>query len=469
MASLDHARVGDDIFFKNDYLSLALNTEGSLGSSVAPPAGFPNDPAFTDLALFGGGIYPGSSDAVLPGFPIDGFTVAHDAHNYTNDALAGEFGIATLAGSIKDKSTATQDKALWSGKTADGLKVDQTVTLDPSAHYITVKVTLTNTTGAAMSDVRYLKSMDPDQGFAPTGESSTSNLLFAQTAKAHGIAAFIDDGATGVYGAAPVFLYSKDPRADASFGPGLEQKDAYDSSLYGQPQGDVSISDDGINLAFKLGTLGAGAHTTLTYYYGMTDALEETIANLGSKPVDLTSGNDKKDYSAAAAKVFVDAGAGADSIVGSGFSDIINGGLNADTLLGGAGKDSMDGGQGGDVLTGGAGGDLLFGGVGADRFVYLSLSDSTVSSGGRDSIMDFNHPDGDKIDLSAIDANTTVAGNQAFTLGGDSFTHVAGQLIVVAPEGMVGFIVEGDVDGDAAADFAIYVRGLWGVSSDFVL
>lgn len=68
---------------------------------------------------------------------------------------------------------------------------------------------------------------------------------------------------------------------------------------------------------------------------------------------------------------------------------------------------------GNDTLTGGANQDSLEGGIGADRFDFNSVSESP-SGGLIDHILDFNRLQGDQIDLSTIDANVLLPGNQAF-------------------------------------------------------
>jgi hypothetical protein len=92
-----------------------------------------------------------------------------------------------------------------------------------------------------------------------------------------------------------------------------------------------------------------------------------------------------------------------------------------------------------------------------------------VAGSGRDRITDFAHQHGDRIDLSGIDASTKSSGNQAFSyLGALPFDGKAGQLrIRVAGNDTV---VEGDVNGDTKADFAITLTGLKAlVAGDFVL
>ncbi|MGZ8363438.1 MAG: calcium-binding protein [Caulobacteraceae bacterium] len=95
------------------------------------------------------------------------------------------------------------------------------------------------------------------------------------------------------------------------------------------------------------------------------------------------------------------------------------GGLNGnDTLVGGNGNDSLTGGYNAtsapddDRLTGGGGQDTLTGGAGGDRFIFLSLADSTNAA----SDLIYDLADEDIIDLKKIDADSTTIGNQTFSL-----------------------------------------------------
>ena len=123
------------------------------------------------------------------------------------------------------------------------------------------------------------------------------------------------------------------------------------------------------------------------------------------------------------------------------------------------------------VLTGGGGGDTLTGGLGADRFVYTSLTDS--APGARDVITDFSGQfvtgagrgkpavspgQGDQIDLSAIDANSLLAGDQAFTLV-KKFTGTAGEVYSSFNKmsGLTSLFL--DVNGDKVADMTILMSG----------
>ena len=84
-------------------------------------------------------------------------------------------------------------------------------------------------------------------------------------------------------------------------------------------------------------------------------------------------------------------------------------------------------------------------------------------------ITDFSHAQADKIDLAAIDANSDVAGNQAFSFIGTAlYSSVAGQLRT----SIVGSVttIAGDVNGDGVSDFHIQLTGAVAlVAGDFVL
>ncbi len=87
------------------------------------------------------------------------------------------------------------------------------------------------------------------------------------------------------------------------------------------------------------------------------------------------------------------------------------------------------------------------------------------------SITDFNQSQKDKIDLSTIDADTTMAGNSAFsapTVGG-TFSGVfanTGELYFDT----VARVLYGNNDADSTADFSIQLSGVSSlVAADFVL
>jgi hypothetical protein len=142
---------------------------------------------------------------------------------------------------------------------------------------------------------------------------------------------------------------------------------------------------------------------------------------------------------------------------GTGQAEVLTGRGGDDALSGMGGADTLRGGGGSDTLNGGMGGDQLWGGSGADQFVFQTVGESRVQVAGRDTIADFNAAEGDRLDLSSIDASLRQGGDQAFMLGGASFTGKSGELIQHIGDG--GIIVKGDTNGDSRADFAVLLAG----------
>jgi|GEM_PF-937362 len=155
-------------------------------------------------------------------------------------------------------------------------------------------------------------------------------------------------------------------------------------------------------------------------------------------------------------------GSGNDTVKGGNGNDKLKGWAGSDSLAGGYGADTLGGGDGADTLVGGLGVDTLTGGAGNDVFKYNALADAGNSYYG-DTITDLSV--GDKIDLSAIDANSLLAGNQAFSfIGNNGFSVFGGELNYWYG------VLYGDVNGDQFADFAITLSGNFVPgASDFIL
>lgn len=113
----------------------------------------------------------------------------------------------------------------------------------------------------------------------------------------------------------------------------------------------------------------------------------------------------------------------ANVITGNAGNNLLNGAAGGDQLFGEAGNDILSGGDGLDYLTGGAGNDIFLGEIGESKV------DSKLGSISLDVVLDFQRGF-DKIDLSAIDANTNIVGNQAFKFVGNAAGKGAGELSI---------------------------------------
>ena len=124
----------------------------------------------------------------------------------------------------------------------------------------------------------------------------------------------------------------------------------------------------------------------------------------------------------------------------------------ANIIEGNDSRNKLKGRNGDDILIGNGGRDSLHGGNGDDTFVYRSINDSGVTRKTRDVITDFS--EGDAIDLSEIDAQPVVQGNQSFVfIGADSFSR-PGQV------NFVNGLLSVNTDSDPAAELQIKLQNV---------
>ena len=215
-------------------------------------------------------------------------------------------------------------------------------------------------------------------------------------------------------------------------------------------------------------TLSGSSLTTLDFGAALNTllSLEAITANLGG-------GIDTLAYATASTGATANLATGTasgftsialiENLAGGNGDDDLTGNAAANSLSGGAGADSLYGGIGADTLFGGAGADLLTGGLSADRFCFAALSDMGLGLGNRDVITDFSS--GDRLDFSRIDANATLAGDQAFTLtsgiGTGGFTanaQVRYSFVDTDADGLAdSTLIQINFDGSLAADYDLLV------------
>lgn len=175
-------------------------------------------------------------------------------------------------------------------------------------------------------------------------------------------------------------------------------------------------------------------------------------------------------------------GAIIENAVGGSGHDLLIGNQVSNQLIGNAGDDAFVGGDGVDYFTGGAGNDTFFAEINATA---VSSKQGAISV---DVVTDFR-TGFDKIDLSLIDGNTTIGGDQGFVLtkkgtgnAGELYTKSFGNLMAASKSlgiDLSGYegslqksghvtVVFGDVDG-GGADFAFVLVGAKTVTlSDFI-
>jgi Ca2+-binding RTX toxin-like protein len=163
-------------------------------------------------------------------------------------------------------------------------------------------------------------------------------------------------------------------------------------------------------------------------------------------------------------------------------ANTVNGDLykNMEGVIGSSFADTITGSTGADVIAGGGGADTLMGDPtnsvpNSDTFVFFSANDSSAVSGqwaasASDTILDFQ-PGKDILDLFAVDANTSLSGDQAFSWAGlNPATAGAKQNSIWTTQDATNTFVNADINGDGIADMVIKLVGLHNLSqSDFIL
>ena len=176
--------------------------------------------------------------------------------------------------------------------------------------------------------------------------------------------------------------------------------DNFDSAT--GPAGSENLNTTFVGTSASEAVTGGPADQT----FDMQGGGDAIYAGAGNDTVYGGSGGDS--IMGQAGNDFLNGDADNDSIFGGSGNDLVLGGDGFDTLYGGSGLDTVNGGAGDDFIYGGYNMDTLTGGAGSDWFNYKSIFDSG------DVITDFQ-PALDTLDLHLIDANTTQAGDQAFT------------------------------------------------------
>ena len=268
-----------------------------------------------------------------------------------------------------------------------------------------------------------------------------------------------DTISTGAYGGSPVGGAGTDVLVNGGVGAGtMIPHEAHDVYLVNHIGGVIVKNANG-------GT--DEVRTTLASY--TLDANVENRAYPGTGSF-IGTGNALTNVLTAGARAhYLDGGTGADRKIGGAGNATPVGGDGNDTPYDGAGADALVGRVGDDVLTGGRGADNLTGGVGADRFVFrLGNLDGNQST--TDVFSHFSRSEGDKIDLSAFDADpTTTKPDPLIFVGSSGVTKHAGELRVETIGNYP--VVFGDLKDHGVVDFTLNLSKNAGtlITSDFVL
>ena len=284
------------IFLGGNFMELGIRTNdeiGKFGAETAPGGSFmgrtnANGNVISGIGLVGDadGFGTGSIlnvDYFMPGEPEEGFYAGYKVSGVVTTGK--NFG-----SSVINTSSGSTLSAVITGTVGSGtLEVIQTISFGVNDKYFINTVTLTNKSTNAIDNVRFMRSMDPDNTVDKSGSYTTVNTIENTFAAGDAYAAVSAKSAVGdsYYGRsgsnqAVILYYSTDSRAKVGMATsGLMPAGVYDNTVYdnASTKGTTGIYDAFISIAFDAGTLAPGASTTFDYYTVLDNGSVSQIIN----------------------------------------------------------------------------------------------------------------------------------------------------------------------------------------------
>ena len=198
-------------FLQQNRLEIGIANNGAYGTPEDAPVGYHpnNNPLFAstynpvtatymqrvnalgfvadyDSNGWSVGVPPYIGDYFLPGTPQEGWSIEVNgvrcnafSSEYQNNGTTGFTG-GSLTGTNQNVTTAAGvTSSLWTG-TFGNLLIKQTTTVKVNKLYFTANVKMYNTGGTTLHNIYYMRTLDPDNDVAITGNFSTINTITYQ-------------------------------------------------------------------------------------------------------------------------------------------------------------------------------------------------------------------------------------------------------------------------------------------------
>ncbi|MBN1612551.1 MAG: hypothetical protein JW940_38330, partial [Polyangiaceae bacterium] len=279
---------GGAVFMRSDQIEVGVNVNGAFGSAVDAPLGwhsrsdpgdaeigFVSDPEDTAWSDYHG-------DFVTPGDPEEGWALEVDGNIANNN----RYDVTELLGSLGTPEcvpvsacgAAGEAQVVWTATDPfQGVLVSHKYTVVEGDTFVKVEVSLTNTTAVLLTDVYYMRNVDPDNDFTRHGDPFTTNTILSQP---DGLISVAHVSATqdiaGIQ--STISLVADDPRARVAWG-GFSNRVPHDVWT-GTPelqQAGATTDDVAMAIAFRL-DLPAASTRVLRYSYGLSDDATTALA-----------------------------------------------------------------------------------------------------------------------------------------------------------------------------------------------
>ncbi|WP_280705032.1 VCBS domain-containing protein [Bradyrhizobium sp. BR13661] len=234
-----------------------------------------------------GFVFPGANNVTTPGTPEDrivlGYVQGRSTTVLNADPMEGWHDFTPISSVFS--STATGSMVTTKLDAANGVTLTQAVSLGADANFFTTTVDIKNGSASDLTDVRFMRTFDPDQDIN-RGTFSTYNDVVQNPDTLHHLAIV---SATGPYSGVDVALVGLDDTWRGSVF-GFTNTDPYDFYAYDNPiDPNGSLADVAISLTDAIGTIAAGDHVQVTYL------TTTNVATDGSNALYGTAGNDTID------------------------------------------------------------------------------------------------------------------------------------------------------------------------------
>ena len=291
LPGLRHTTQSGEVYLGGNYIELGILPYGKFGAS-SKPAGFFGRISNSGIGMVGDadGFGYGTDlriDYFLPGSPEEGF--------YFGFKVSGTDTYSkNSASSVTDTSSGSVASARIIAELTDlggSLRVTQDVTLGVDDKLFKNEVLLENVGSIPISEVRFMRSHDPDNTVDYGGDYTTINTIVRSMSDGDSntvvtASSFAgDDYYTAAGNKEALILYAtSDPRGRGSYGCcDLAPYGLYDPNVWtsAPAKGSSNEADAYISITFEVGTLAPGESTTLVYYTVLDNAnLDDILNNL---------------------------------------------------------------------------------------------------------------------------------------------------------------------------------------------
>ena len=302
-----------DVFLGGNFIELGISRGGSFGTNASAPSNFYRSGRqlgmIVDKDGWGVGNAPTTGDFFLPGTPEECYIFSYNYNGTRYEFRVADRNGGSTSGwksypSASDQSEGDMLKAVVSGVTNQDVRITITYMFGVNDLAYVTTVDIENNSSKPISDVRFVRSFDPDQDQETQGTYDTYNKVICnpvstQPASSENFAMVVARGASTYEG---FFFVAFDNRARGSRGVAFELKSAYASGLWYDSaalptyatdeltacspsnRNGYTKEDNAIAITFALGSVGSKGTDHLEYYSSLNPNVEDSL-DIISRPI----------------------------------------------------------------------------------------------------------------------------------------------------------------------------------------